>query len=59
MEDMVDDRDMRPSGSMEAWICAECGHRENVIASPEQTRTERSGADPERWEEEGGPPGSD
>jgi hypothetical protein len=56
---MVADRDMRPSGSIEAWICGDCGHRENVIASPEPTPTEQSRADLERWEEEGGLPGPD
>jgi len=54
---MVADRDMRPSGSIEAWICGDCGHRENVIASPEPTPPEQSRADLERWEEEGDLPG--
>jgi hypothetical protein len=51
VEEMVTDRDMRPSGSIDVWICADCGHRENVIepAPPERSRT-----DLERWEEEGG-----
>jgi hypothetical protein len=59
VEDMVADRDMRPSGSIEAWICGDCGNRENVIASPEPTPPEQSRADLERWEEEGGLPGPD
>ena len=59
VEDMVPDRDMRPSGSIEACICGDCGNRENVIASPEPTPPEQSRADLERWEEEGGLPGPD
>jgi hypothetical protein len=51
IEEMADDQDMRPSGSIEAWICSVCGHRENVIDSPEHLR-----ADQERWEGEGGAP---
>jgi hypothetical protein len=54
---MVADRDIRPSGSIEAWICGDCGNRENVIASPEPTPPEQSRADLEPWEEEGGLPG--
>jgi uncharacterized Zn finger protein (UPF0148 family) len=53
---MVEEHDMRPSGSIEAWICSECGHRENVIESPEPAPTEQSRADLERWEDEGGAP---
>lgn len=45
---------MRPSGSVEAWICTECGHREDVIDSPDPTRPEQSCTDLERWEDEGG-----
>ena len=52
-EEMVEDRDMRPSGSIEAWICSSCGHRDNVIDSPEPP-TEQSHLDLERWEGEGG-----
>jgi hypothetical protein len=51
---MVADRDTRPSGSMEARICADCGHRENVIGSAEPAPPDRSRTDLERWEEEGG-----
>jgi hypothetical protein len=51
---MVADRDMRPSGGIEVWICADCGHRENVIASAEPAPPDRSCTDLERWEEEGG-----
>jgi hypothetical protein len=54
-EEMVEDRDMRPSGSIEAWICSNCGHRDNVIDSPEPP-TEQSHPDLERWEDEGGAP---
>jgi len=54
-EEMVEDRDMRPSGSIEAWVCSNCGHRENVIDSPEPA-TEQSRPDLERWEDEGGAP---
>jgi hypothetical protein len=32
---MVEEHDMRPSGSVEAWICSDCGHSENVIDSPD------------------------
>lgn len=55
-EEMVEEHDMRPSGSMEAWICSVCGHRENVIESPEPAPTEQARADLERWEDEGGAP---
>lgn len=55
-EEMVEEHDMRPSGSMEAWICSVCGHRENVIESPERAPTEQSRTDLERWEDEGGAP---
>jgi len=54
-EEMVEDRDMRPSGSVEAWICSNCGHRDNVIDSPEPP-AEQSHPDLERWEDEGGAP---
>lgn len=33
IEEMVADNDMRPSGSIEAWICSKCGHRESGAES--------------------------
>jgi hypothetical protein len=50
---MAADHDMRPSGSIEVWICSTCGHREDVVESPGRT-TDQSLPDLERWEDEGG-----
>ena len=33
IERMVEERDMRPSGGVGEWTCAECGRHEDVIES--------------------------
>ena len=54
IEAMVEAHDMRPSGGVGVWTCAECGRREDVIQSRQPGSNEQSAADLERWEDEGG-----
>jgi hypothetical protein len=54
LEAMVEAHDMRPSGGVGAWMCAECGRLEDVIQSRQPRSNEQSAADLERWEDEGG-----
>jgi hypothetical protein len=54
IEAMVEAHDMRPSGGVGGWTCAECGRHEDVIQSRQPMRKEQSAADLERWEDEGG-----
>jgi hypothetical protein len=54
LEAMVAAHDMRPSGGVGAWMCAECGRLEDVIQSRQPRSNEQSAADLERWEDEGG-----
>jgi hypothetical protein len=56
IEKMVEARDMRPSGGVGRWTCADCGRREDVIEPSRAAPAERSAADLERWEDEGGAP---
>lgn len=56
VEKMVEAHDMRPSGGVGRWTCAECGRREDVIEQGGPGPAERSGIDVERWEDEGGAP---
>jgi uncharacterized Zn finger protein (UPF0148 family) len=56
IEAMVEAHDMRPSGGVGEWTCAECGRREDVIQARRPGPNEQSAADLERWEDEGGAP---
>jgi len=47
-EEIVEEHDMRPSGSVEAWMCSVCGHTENVIDASDPAPTNQSRADLER-----------
>jgi len=54
IEKMVAAHDMRPSGGVGSWTCAECGRHEDVILPLQPMPNEQSAADLERWEDEGG-----
>jgi hypothetical protein len=54
IEAMVEAHDMRPSGGVGAWTCAECGRREDVIELRRPGPVDQADSDLERWEDEGG-----
>ena len=56
IERMVEERDMRPSGGVGEWTCAECGRHEDVIESRRPRPADQPTVDIERWEDDGGVP---